>query len=427
MARYLIQGGRRLTGTLRPSGNKNAVLPMLAATLLTDEPVRLKSVPAIADVRVMLDLLRGLGACVEQTDDSVTVCARGVRRGRLDAALCAKLRASILFAGPLCARVGRATLAPPGGDVIGRRRLDTHFLGLGALGVSIAGGKNYQLRVGRLKGADILLDEASVTATENIVMAAVRAEGRTVLFNAACEPHVQALCRMLIGMGARIAGIGTNRLEIEGVSELRGGEWAVPPDFVEIGSFVAAAAITGGELTVPGVSGEEMRPIAQTFAKLGAGFVVDDGGLRLPARRRLRVMHDYGLAVPRIEDGVWPSFPTDLMSVAIVMAVRASGTVLFFEKLYESRLYFVDRLIEMGARIIQCDPHRVVVVGPSPLHGLHLNSPDIRAGMALILAALCARGDSVVENAQIVERGYERVEEKLRALGAEIHREESAV
>jgi UDP-N-acetylglucosamine 1-carboxyvinyltransferase len=424
MARLIIQGGRRLSGTLVPGGNKNAVLPMLAASLLTDEPVVLKRVPRIADVRVMLDLLVCLGAEVREEGDRVSVCAGGVRRSRLPPELCMRLRASILFAGPLCVRLGRATLAPPGGDVIGRRRLDTHFLGLQALGVSIQGGKDYQFRAGRLRGADILLDEASVTATENIVMAACRAEGRTVLFNAACEPHVQALCRMLQAMGARIAGIGTNRLEIEGVPELKGVEWTVPPDFVEIGSYVAAAAITGGELTVEGVSGDDLRPIALTYAKLGARFTVEADTLRLPARRRLRVMHDFGYAVPRIEDGVWPSFPTDLMSVAVVMAVRSHGTVLFFEKLYESRLYFVDRLIEMGARIVQCDPHRVVVVGPSTLHGLHLNSPDIRAGMGLILAALCARGTSIVENAQVVDRGYERIEEKLRALGAEIGREE---
>ena len=424
MARFVIQGGRRLSGAYVPGGNKNAILPMLAASLLTDEPVILTRVPRIADVRVMLDLLGGLGVAVEENGDTLRLCAKGVRRSRLDKALCARLRASILFAGPLVARLGRATLAPPGGDVIGRRRLDTHFLGLRALGMEVHGAKDYTFAAKKLRGADILLDEASVTGTENTVMAACLAEGKTTIFNAACEPHVQDLCHLLNAMGAKITGHGTNRIEIEGVAELHGAEHRVQPDFVEIGSFVAAAALTGGELTVEGVEAEHLRPVALTFGKLGVGFTVENGVLRLPARRTLRVTHDYGYAVPRIEDGIWPSCPSDLMSVAVVMAVRASGTVVFYEKMFESRLYFVDRLVEMGARIVQCDPHRVVVVGPTRLHGLRLASPDIRAGMALILAALCAKGESVVENAQCVDRGYERIEEKLRALGAEIKREE---
>jgi UDP-N-acetylglucosamine 1-carboxyvinyltransferase len=424
MARFVIEGGRRLTGTLVPGGNKNAALPMLAACLLTDEPVTLHRVPRIEDVRVMLELLRALGAVVEEQEGTVRVCAKGVRKSRLDRVLCAKLRASILFAGPLVARTGRAILAPPGGDVIGRRRLDTHLLALKALGVEVSGTRDYTFTARKLKGADILLDEASVTGTENTVMAACLAEGRTVISNAACEPHVQDLCELLNAMGAKIGGHGTNRITIDGVAALHGADYCVQPDPIEIGSYVAAAAMTGGELTMEGVVAEHLRPIAQVYAKLGASFKVENGVLRLPAHRKLRIMHDYGDAVPRIEDGIWPSFPSDLMSVAVVMAVRASGTVVFYEKLFESRLYFVDRLIEMGARIVQCDPHRVVVVGPSRLHRSHLISPDIRAGMALILAALCAKGRSVVDNAQCVDRGYERIEEKLRSLGANIVREE---
>ncbi|MFO7535928.1 MAG: UDP-N-acetylglucosamine 1-carboxyvinyltransferase [Kiritimatiellia bacterium] len=423
MARFVIEGGRRLSGVLTPGGNKNAALPMLAACLLTDEPVTLHRVPRIEDVRVMLEILRALGAAVEEQDGAVRVCAKGLRRRRLDPALCARLRASILLAGPLVARFGRATLAPPGGDVIGRRRLDTHLLAMRALGVEVRGARDYSFSAKKLKGADILLDEASVTGTENTVMAACLAEGRTVVFNAACEPHVQDLCNLLIAMGAKISGHGTNRIVIDGVPVLRGADYTVQPDNIEIGSYLAAAAITGGELTVEGVPPETMRPIAQVFGKLGAGFTMESGTLRLPAHRKLRVMHDYGFAVPRIEDGIWPSFPSDLMSVAVVMAVRATGTVIFYEKMFESRLYFVDRLIEMGARIVQCDPHRVVVVGPSRLHRSHLVSPDIRAGMALILAALCAKGKSVVDNAQCVDRGYERIDEKLCSLGAAFVRE----
>jgi UDP-N-acetylglucosamine 1-carboxyvinyltransferase len=423
MARFVIEGGRRLAGTFVPGGNKNAALPMLAACLLTDEPVTLQRVPHIEDVRVMLGLLRALGASVEEQADSVCVCAKGVRKSKLDPALCAKLRASILFAGPLVARTGRATIAPPGGDVIGRRRLDTHLLAMQALGAEVRGTRDYAFSAKRLKGADILLDEASVTGTENTIMAACLAEGRTVISNAACEPHVQDLCELLNAMGAAITGHGTNRITIDGVAALHGAEYRVQPDFIEIGSYLAAAAMTGGELTMEGAVAEHLRPIRQVFAKLGADFKVENGVLRLAAHRKLRITHDYGYAVPRIEDGIWPSFPSDLMSVAVVMAVRASGTVIFYEKMFESRLYFVDRLIEMGARIVQCDPHRVVVVGPSRLHRSHLVSPDIRAGMALILAALSAKGTSVVDNAQCVDRGYERIEEKLRALGANIVRE----
>ncbi len=323
------------------------------------------------------------------------------------------MRASILLAGPLAARHGRAVLPPPGGDVIGRRRLDTHIEGLRALGITVEGGDSFTFRRRELKAADLLLDEASVTATENILMAAVLAPGTTTLFNAACEPHVQDLGELLVRMGARIEGLGTNRLLVHGVARLHGATHTLGPDYIELGSYLAAAAVTRGTLQVTGVGADfgAARVLQRTFDKLGLG-----GG------RGLRVRKDLGAAVPKIEDGAWPAFPSDLMSVAIVVATQARGSVLFFEKMFESRMYFVDRLIEMGALIVQCDPHRVVVQGPARLHGIHMSSPDIRAGMAMVLAALCARGTSVIENAQMIDRGYEAVDERLRALGAHIER-----
>jgi len=423
MARFIIRGGKRLSGTCRPAGNKNGALPMLAAATLTDKPVVLRNVPLIDDVRVMLEILSRLGARVECRGHTVTVCAKGLRRTRLPADLCRRVRSSILFAGPLSARLGRVTIAPPGGDVIGRRRLDTHFHGLQALGVTIRDRKPFRFRRRRLHGAEILLDEASVTATENVLMAAVLAEGRTTIFNAACEPHVQDLCALLGKMGARISGVGTNLLTIDGVPKLGGARHRVQPDYVEIGSFAAAALVTGGDLRIEGVCPAHLPTILRAFTKLGATFKQDGTTLHVPAQQRLRVVNDIGAAVPKIEDGAWPSFPTDLMSVALVLATQARGTALFFEKMFESRLYFVDRLIDMGARIVQCDPHRVVVVGPAKLQGMHVASPDIRAGMAMILAAICAKGESIIENAQSIDRGYERVAARLRRLGADIRRE----
>lgn len=423
MARFIIHGGRRLGGTHAPSGNKNAALPMLAACVLTDEPVTLANIPLIDDVRAMLAILDGLGVAVDLHGHAVTLCARGLRRSRLDPELCRRVRSSILFAGPLAARLGRATLAPPGGDVIGRRRLDTHFDGLRALGIEAEGGRQYTFRRRRLEGAAIVLDEASVTATENIMMAAVLAKGRTVLFNAACEPHVLDLGLLLNKMGARIAGLGTNRLEIEGVERLSGAAHEIEPDTIEIGSFVAAAAATGGELNVAGVPFEPMWIIGKAFQKLGLRMDLDGHALHVPPRQRLRVQRDFGAAIPKIDDGPWPMFPSDLMSVSIVAATQAHGSILFFEKMFESRMYFVDYLVGMGAGIVVCDPHRVLVTGPSRLHGTHMASPDIRAGMALLIAALCAKGESIIDNAQSIDRGYEGVDAKLRALGADIVRE----
>jgi UDP-N-acetylglucosamine 1-carboxyvinyltransferase len=426
MAKFIIRGQHRLSGAYRPVGNKNAVLPMLAAAVLTDEPVTLHNVPDIVDVNVMLELLTALGVAVEQKDHTVTLCAAGLRSRRLDRELCTRVRSSILLAGPMAARHGRVVLYPPGGDVIGRRRLDTHFDGLRALGISVEGGKFFTFRRRELRGADLMLDEASVTATENILMAAVLAAGTTTIFNAACEPHVRDLGLMLNEMGAKIEGLGTNRLTIHGVGKLRGVEHTVGPDHIEIGSFLAAAAATRGDLTVEGLNADVgLTVIQRSFQKMGVSLSFSKGSVALSGKQKLRVQKDLGGAIPKIEDGAWPAFPSDLMSVAIVLATQVNGAMLFFEKMFESRMYFVDRLLEMGARLIQCDPHRVLVTGPSRLHGTHLTTPDIRAGMSLIIAALCAKGESVIDNAQIIDRGYEHVDERLRALGADIVREEA--
>jgi UDP-N-acetylglucosamine 1-carboxyvinyltransferase len=424
MSRFIIHGGKRLSGSFVPGGNKNAVLPMLAACVLTDEVVTLENVPLIDDVRTMLELLEKLGVGVEVKGHTVRLCAKGLRRSKLDPGLCGRVRSSILLAGPLAARLGRATLSPPGGDVIGRRRVDTHFQGLAALGIEVeCGAQHYVFRRRRLEGAPMVLDEASVTATENVLMACVLAKGKTTIFNAACEPHVTDLVLLLQKMGAQITGTGTNRLEIEGVASLGGATHMVQPDYIEIGSYVAAAAMTGGELKVSGVDPEPLMIIGKTFQKLGIRFQVSGTDLVLPPRQRLKVVKDVGAAIPTIADGPWPMFPSDLMSVLLVAATQTQGTILFFEKMFESRLYFVDNLIGMGAGMVVCDPHRVLVTGPSRLHRIHMASPDIRAGMSLLMAALCAKGESVIHNAQSIDRGYERVEEKLRALGADIVRE----
>lgn len=424
MARLIVNGGKRISGLHTAPGNKNAALPMLAACVLTDEPVQLCNLPRIDDVHTMLEILSELGASVELSGHTVTICAAGMRRRRLPAALCRQVRTSVLFAGPLAARHGRAVLFPPGGDVIGRRRLDTHFEGLKQLGIHVEGQQTYNFHRKNLRGANILLDEASVTATENVVMAAVLATGETILYNAACEPHVQDLCHMLNCMGACIRGIGTNRLEIKGVKLLHGTRHNIQPDYVDAASFLAAAAITGGSLTVANTTPEPFECIARTFRKLGIRWTHDGETLYMPAVRNLRVTNDFGGAVPKIEDGPWPNFPSDLLSIAIVVATQARGTVLFFEKMFESRMYFVDRLIAMGARIVQCDPHRVLVSGPASLHSVNVASPDIRAGMSMVLAALCAKKQSIISNAECIDRGYERLDVRLGALGADITRED---
>ncbi len=421
MRKLMVRGGRPIGGVFTPSGNKNAALPMLAACLLTDQPVTLRNVPAIVDVGVMLDLLAGLGVDVSRKGRSVTLHAKCVDPGRLDRETCRRIRASILFAGPLLARCGTAGIHPPGGDIIGRRRIDTHLVGFRCLGAKIRSGSSVSCRADRLKGTRILLDEASVTATENLMMAATAARGETVLFHAACEPHVQNLARMLQGMGARIEGAGTNLIRIRGGVRLKGGTFTIDPDYIEAGSFMAAAFVTGGKLRVRGMGQDPAAEVIhRTFEKLGAPVKRDRRDLVVDGAAGMQVVDDVGTAIPKIEDGTWPAFPSDLMSVAIVMATQARGSVLFFEKLFESRMYFVDRLIEMGARIVQCDPHRVLVQGPARLHGIDMSSPDIRAGMAMVIAALCAKGRSVIHAADVIDRGYESIADRLGSLGADI-------
>jgi UDP-N-acetylglucosamine 1-carboxyvinyltransferase len=424
MSRFIIRGGNPLHGTFEPAGNKNAALPMLAAALLTDQPVILHRVPDIADVRVMCELLADIGVEITREGSTVTLRAANLNPDTLAPEHCRQIRGSILLAGPMLARCGRIHLAPPGGDVIGRRRLDTHLHGLVDMGAELhIDATGLSLRCDRLVPADLLLDEASVTATENLVMAAAATPGRTVLHNAACEPHVQDVCRLLVSMGADIQGIGTNRLIIEGRDRLNGAEIHIGPDYIEAASYLAAAAVTGGSLRVTRVHTPEIhRVMHRAFARLGAGWTVENNDWLLPADAPLRIADDLGGAIPKIEDGIWPAIPSDLMSILLVLATRAEGSILFFEKLFESRMVWVDRLISMGARIVQCDPHRVLVTGPSPLTGSHQTSPDIRAGMALILAALAADGESIIENAQMIDRGYERVDTRLRALGADIER-----
>jgi UDP-N-acetylglucosamine 1-carboxyvinyltransferase len=424
MAKFIINGGNVIGGTFAPRGNKNAVLPMLAASVLTDQPVKLCNVPDIQDVRVMLELLAALGVSVEKEGGCVTLCAAGLKTTELDKELCSHVRASILLAGPLAAKHGAATIHAPGGDVIGRRRLDTHFYGLRALGICISDTAPYEFTRVKLQAADLVLDEASVTATENILMASVLAEGETVIFNAACEPHVQDLADLLVKMGARISGIGTNRLHVHGVESLGGAEHTVAPDYIETGSFLTAAAVTGGALEIENPGDKITLSVLQKgFEKLGTHWVLSDGILTMQNVSGRSTLPDLGNFTPKIEDGIWPSFPSDLMSVMIVLATQTQGQMLFFEKLFESRMYFVDNLMAMGANIIQCDPHRVVVSGRSQLRGARLSSPDIRAGMAMLIAACCAEGESIIDNAQVIDRGYEAIDERLRALGADIVRE----
>ena len=423
MEKFVIEGGEPLSGVVTPSGNKNAALPMLAATLLTDEKIVLRNVPRIKDVETMLGILSALGVDIEESGDhELTLQARNVTTTELDPDLCHQIRASILFAGPMLARCGCVHLPPPGGDVIGRRRVDTHLLALRALGVEIEVQGGYRMAANELKGQDILLDEASVTATENAIMAACLAEGTTIIRNAASEPHVQDLARFLNGLGARISGIGTNTLTIQGVKKLGGGTWDIGSDYIEVGSLIGLAAVTGGELLIKKAMPEHLGMILLTFKRLGVEVEVQGDEVFVPAEQSLKIASDADGAIPKIDDAPWPGFPTDMMSTAVVVATQAEGTVLIWEKMFEGRLYFVDKLISMGARIILCDPHRAVVVGPARLHGERLESPDIRAGMALLIAALCAEGVSEIRNVGQIDRGYERIDEKLRTLGAKIER-----
>jgi len=422
--RLVIEGGHALSGTVVPSGNKNAALPLLAASLLTDEEVVVENVPDIADVHVMLALLDDLGVHVrEEGPNALALRAGGVRRTSLDADLCRRLRASVLLAGPLLARCGEVRLPLPGGDFIGRRRVDTHLLAFRALGAEVEANRSYRMRHDGLRGAEVFLDEASVTATENALMAAVLAEGETVVLNAASEPHVQDLARFLVVLGADIEGIGTNVLRVRGVERLGGGRFRVGPDHIEIASFIGLAAVTGSDLTISDVNATDLRMIRLTFARLGIRVELDDEALRVPPEQELRVVADEGDAIPKIDDGPWPAFPADLTSIATAAATQAHGTVMIFEKMFENRLFFVDKLVAMGAKIVLCDPHRAVVTGPSQLYGERLFSPDIRAGMAMLIASLVARGTSTIENISEIDRGYERIDERLQALGARIERE----
>lgn len=423
MEELVIEGGVPLRGTLTPSGNKNAALPALAACLLTEEPITLHNLPDIQDVHTMLELLADIGVQVERLDThSWRLHAREIRLPPLAREKFRRIRGSILLAGPLLARLGWVEIPPPGGDVIGRRRVDTHFLAFQELGAEVDVNDLFRLNARQLRGADILLDEASVTGTENAIMAAVLAKGTTILRNAASEPHVQDLCHMLNGLGARIEGIGSNVLTIHGVDRLGSGEFTIGPDHIEVGSYIALAAMTRGELRIRNAAPHHLRMIRHIFSRLGVEIQVDGEDVVVPEEQPLEVVPDIGGAIPSIADAPWPAFPADLMSIAIVLATQVKGTVLFHEKMFESRLYFVDKLIFMGARIVLCDPHRCVVQGPSRLQGDILVSPDIRAGMALVGAALCAQGQSIIRNVEQIDRGYERVEEKLRSLGARIER-----
>ena len=425
--RFVIEGGHPIGGRIRPSGNKNAALPLIAATLLTDDEVVLTNVPAIRDVEALISILRDLGVTVTpRGTGAIAFRADRVNGDEPNPEVCKQIRASILLAGPLLARRGHVRLPLPGGDVIGRRRIDTHVLALEALGGTVETGSGQYVFSApkQLVGADVFLDEASVTGTENAVMAAALALGTTVIENAACEPHVQDLCRLINAMGGAIEGIGTNRLVIGGTTRLHGAEYALGPDYIEVGSLIMLAAVTGGELSIEEARPHEHRATRLAFDRIGIRFGPDASGrhIMVPGGQELRVAPDVGGAIPKIEDAPWPGYPADLTSIAVVGATQSEGTVLIFEKMFESRLFFVDRLASMGARLILCDPHRVVVSGRSQLVGQELVSPDIRAGMALVIAALCANGTSTIHNIQQIDRGYERIDERLAELGARIER-----
>ena len=431
MSKFIIEGMRPLCGTHRVPGNKNAALPMIAAALLSPEESTLENVPDIADVRLMLEFAERFGAKVthDATARTVKIRAERLRAARLDPGLSRRIRTSVLFAGPLLARAGRVTLPPPGGDGIGHRRLDTHFEGFAALGAKTKHSRRFlSLRApdGSLHGADMVLDEASVTATENILMAAVLAKGRTTIYNAACEPHIRNLADMLNAMGAKVSGAGTNLISIEGVESLHGATARIGSDLIEAASYLAAAAMTGGTITLENLDIDDFAIVSKPFRRFGLRWTCDreKRTLHLGARQGRKIEYDLGQAIPSVSDGPWPMFPSDLMSILIVLATQTRGTCLFFEKMFESRLYFVDHLIGMGAKIVPCDPHRVVVTGRTQLHGSTVTSPDIRAGIALILAALCAKGQTTILNADSVDRGYEAVEKELAALGANIVRAE---
>ena len=421
MHEYIIEGGFPIHGTITASGNKNAALPCIAATLLSAEPVILHNIPEIEDTSVMLNILQSFGVKITNIKKhSWKIEAKTVNPECIPKELSKKIRASILFAGPLLARCGKAQMLPPGGDVIGRRRVDTHFLALEQLGARIEVNGSFNFTANKLVGTDIFLDETSVTATENAIMASVLAEGQTKITNAACEPHIQDLCDMLNLMGAKITGIGSNILYIDGVKELHGTEFTIGPDYMEIGSFIGLAAATKGSITINGIKNLDLRPLKIGFAKLGITWRLDGDSLKVSQVQEMKTNADIGSRIPKIDDSPWPGFPPDLTSIMTVVATQVEGTVLIFEKMFESRMFFVDKLMTMGAQITLCDPHRAVVVGPTTLHGEHLVSPDVRAGMAMVIAAMAAHGKSRISNVYQIERGYEHLVERLKELGAHI-------
>ena len=422
---FIVEGNRPLSGSIRPSGNKNAALPIVAAALLTDQVVVLDNVPRIRDIETLVELVRTTGASADwRGQNTLEIHAKSLKKGALDPAMCARIRASILLAAPLLARCGEVELTPPGGDVIGRRRLDTHFLALEQLGAHHDFTDRIRFTTKGLKAADVFLDEPSVTGTENAVMAAVAAKGTSVLRNVACETHVQDLCRFLVALGAKITGIGTNELTIHGGNPLGGATHAIGPDHIEVGSFIGLAAVTRSEIRIEDAGVEHLRSVRMGFERLGVTTVVDGNALVVPAQQSLEIQSDIGGHVPKLEDQPWPAFPADVMSIAIVTATQCNGLILMHEKMFESRMFFVDKLVSMGARIVLCDPHRALVSGPSQLRGATVESPDIRAGMAMLIAALCAKGTSTINNVGQIERGYERIHERLGALGAQIRRVE---
>ncbi|HIE25208.1 MAG TPA: UDP-N-acetylglucosamine 1-carboxyvinyltransferase [Anaerolineales bacterium] len=423
MDKFLIEGGIPLRGEVTPAGNKNAALPILAATLLCEEPIILHNLPKIRDVADMRKLLQSMGAdIVDLGGDSWKITAESLEPIKLDLERSRRIRASILLAGPVTARCGELRIPPPGGDVIGRRRLDTHFLALKALGAEVHYDRILEFRANGLRGANILFDEASVTATENAIMAAVLAEGETTIRNAASEPHIQELCHFLNILGAKIYEIGSNTLKITGVEKLQGGEFTIGADYLEVISFVGAAVVTKGNIRIRNAGVKYLDMVKIVMERLGVMWEVDGDDLLVSNEQSLKIKPDYGGAIPEIKTNVWPAFPTDLISIVITIATQSEGTIMFHDWMYSGRMYFTDKLVSMGAKIILCDPYRCIVQGPSPLFGENVDSPDIRAGMALLLAALAADGKSTIRNISQIDRGYADVEAKFKALGARIER-----
>lgn len=421
---FEVTGGKRLKGEISPSGNKNEALPVIAAALLTDEEVTIGNIPDIIDTNIMIDIARSLGCkVVKISPNTYSFTTENITRTSLDKSLSSKIRASLLFLAPMILRNGSVPLPSTGGDKIGARRIDSHLLAFIKLGTKMTKkGSEWLLTGGKLKGADILLDEASVMATENAVMMAVLTPGTTTIYNAACEPHVQNLCNMLVNMGADIKGIGSNRLIIKGVKKLHGTKHFILPDHIEVGSFMGLAAVTGAGVTIKDSYTEHMEVIFPAFSKLGIVYEVRGKDIFIPGMQKPKIVDDFGGKIPSVSDQPWPCFPADLSSIMVVSALFSKGTVMIHEKMFEGRLFFVDSLIRMGAKVVLCDPHRVVISGPVKLKPVELSSPDIRAGMALLIAALAAKGTTVIRNVRQIDRGYQKIEEKLNALGADIRR-----